>query len=139
MRLDGFFINQGASSRGGGSERDAPARRAAPRARRAPPRRPDPCGEAPLRVAPSRPASGRPRPVGNWHVPCSGPCLPPHAPSPATRFLCYAQHNPDLRAAHCRDDRCNYVALMAHWENTGRAEGRLIDCATVGRKSRAVS
>ena len=29
MRLDGFFINQGASSRGGGSERDAPARRAA--------------------------------------------------------------------------------------------------------------
>ena len=57
----------------------------------------------------------------------------------ATRFLCYAQHNPDLRAAHCRDDRCNYVALMAHWEQTGRAEGRLIDCATVGRKSRAVS
>lgn len=51
----------------------------------------------------------------------------------ATRFLCYAQHNPDLREAYCRDDQCDYAALMAHWEHAGRTEGRMIDCASVSR------
>ena len=49
----------------------------------------------------------------------------------ASRFTCYAEHHPDLRRAHCQDDlaRCNYVALMDHWERAGRKEGRTIDCS----------
>lgn len=50
----------------------------------------------------------------------------------ASRFTCYAEHHPDLRRAHCQDvdlARCNYVALMDHWERAGRKEGRTIDCS----------
>ena len=49
----------------------------------------------------------------------------------ASRFTCYAEHHPDLRRAHCQDDlaRCNYPALMDHWERAGRREGRTIDCS----------
>ena len=49
----------------------------------------------------------------------------------ATRFRCYAQQNTDLRLAFCQDGdlaRCDFAALMEHWERAGRHEGRRTDC-----------
>ena len=49
----------------------------------------------------------------------------------ATRFRCYAQQNTDLRLAFCVDGdlaRCDFAALMEHWERAGRHEGRRTDC-----------
>ena len=45
---------------------------------------------------------------------------------------CYAQQYPDLLKAFCEDDieACLWRALMHHWEEHGKQEGRVFDCTS---------